>query len=476
MLGLLAGACAVNPVSQKREVVLVSVEDEIAMGDEAAAEIERDMGLYESPRLGGYLDAIGARLEAFSPWTDVGYDFYVVDMVEPNAFALPGGHVYVSRGLLALMDDEDELAGVIGHEMGHVAARHAVQRMTRSAPVGILTGITSGIVGIVSPTLGNVTAGIGGLTNSLLVSPYSRSQEDEADEIGQKMAGQAGWDPAALSVFLDTLAKEEALLSDGKRPPSFLASHPSTPSRVEKTAERARTLPRATTPPIAKGRGTFLNYLNGLPVGPRAVEGVFIEQRFLHPDMNFGLSFPEGWTTENTRNYVVGVAKDEKAGLVLMLHGDGTDPVQAGRDFLEQEAKMSPQEIKVTAARIGGLPAARTTVDTREQKVRIAWIAQEGRIFRLMGTVKHQSPVYHDDNVREAINSYHVLSAAEREEIREDRLRLVKARKGETLAELIRRVDGQWELPQAAVANGLEENQKLEAGQTVKMPLSEIYR
>jgi len=470
-----AGACAVNPVSQKREIVLVSVEDEIKMGDEAAAEVERDVGFYENQRIDGYLDAIGARLEEFSPWKDVGYDFYVVEMIEPNAFALPGGHVYVSRGLLALMNDEAELAGVVGHEMGHVAARHAVQRMTRAAPVGVLTGITSGIVGMVSPALGSATAGIGGLTNALVVSPYSRSQENEADEIGQSMAAQAGWDPAALTAFLETLGKEEALSSDGKRPPTFLSSHPSTPSRIEKTAERAGTLQRAATPPIAKGRDAFLQYLNGLPVGPRAAEGVFIEERFLHPDMKLALSFPEGWKTQNTRNFVVGVSKDEKAAIVLLLHGEGTDPAQAGRDFLEQEVKMRPQDIEVTATTIGGLPAARSTLSTRDQEVRLAWIAQGGRIFRLMGLVKRGSSSSHDEDIQAAISSYRVLGTAERAEIREDRLRLIEAKKGETLAGLIERVDGQWEAPQAAVANGLREDRVLEAGRLVKMPISERY-
>src|SRR5262249_2572938 len=134
-------SCAINPVSGHPEVVLVSVEREKALGKEAAQEVEQDMGLLKDPALVGYVQAVGRRLAEQSPRHDVGYQFFVADVQEPNAFALPGGYVYVTRGLLALVNSEDELAGVIGHEIGHVAARHAVQQVSRAAPLGIITGI-----------------------------------------------------------------------------------------------------------------------------------------------------------------------------------------------------------------------------------------------------------------------------------------------------------------------------------------------
>lgn len=140
--------CAVNPVTGSHEIVLMSVEGEKQLGEENARQVAEQMGIFDNPELVSYIQSIGQRQAEKSPYQDVNYQFQIVDLEEPNAFALPGGYVYVSRGLLLLLNSEDELAGVIGHEIGHVAARHSVQRLTRAAPIGLVTGITSAAVGI----------------------------------------------------------------------------------------------------------------------------------------------------------------------------------------------------------------------------------------------------------------------------------------------------------------------------------------
>src|SRR6185369_12916072 len=198
LLLVIGGGCAVNPVSGRPEVTLVSEAKEQELGDAEAKNVAATMGLVDDPRLTGYVRAIGDRLAKFSPRTDVAYTFYIVDMPEPNAFALPGGYVYVSRGLLALTNSEDELAGVLGHEIAHVAARHAVRRVTRAAPLAIVTGLGAALTGIVSPTLGDLVGGVGGFAGALVLAPYSRGQENEADRLGQEFSAAAGWDPAGL--------------------------------------------------------------------------------------------------------------------------------------------------------------------------------------------------------------------------------------------------------------------------------------
>jgi len=185
LLPLLIGttACSVNPVSKLPEVTLVTVEQEKQIGAEEAKKVEQEMGLLQDPALTDYVGQLGQRLAKESPRQDVTYQFYVADMAEPNAFALPGGYVYVTRGLLALSNSEEELAGVVGHEIGHVAARHTVQKISRQGPFSLIFGLTAGLTGLLSPLVGNIVGGVGNFAQSLVFSPYSRSQESQSDEI-----------------------------------------------------------------------------------------------------------------------------------------------------------------------------------------------------------------------------------------------------------------------------------------------------
>src|SRR5215475_11564384 len=207
IIAMLVAGCSVNPVSGRPELTLVSTEKEKEIGAEEAKNVEKYMGLVDDARLTAYLDALGQRLVKESPRQDVSYQFSVVDMIEPNAFALPGGYVYVTRGLLALVNTEDELAGVVGHEIGHVAARHSVQKISKQGPFALLTNLVAGITGLVSPMVGNIIGGVGEFAQSLVFAPYSRSQETEADRVGQEIEARAGWDPTGLSTFLRTLER-----------------------------------------------------------------------------------------------------------------------------------------------------------------------------------------------------------------------------------------------------------------------------
>ncbi len=193
---VVVAGCARNPVSGIPEVMMVSVEQEKKIGAEEAKNVEQQMGLLDDPAMTDYLDRMGQRLAKESPRQDVAYQFRVADQSDPNAFALPGGYIYVTRGLLALSNSEDELAGVVGHEIGHVAARHSVQKISKQGPFALVFGIASGLTGLVSPLVGNLIGGIGDFTQSIIFSPYSRSQETQADRIGQEMAAQGRPDRA----------------------------------------------------------------------------------------------------------------------------------------------------------------------------------------------------------------------------------------------------------------------------------------
>jgi predicted Zn-dependent protease len=477
MAALLASGCAVNPVSGRPELSVVSEARERELGAEEARRVVETMGLLDDAALVAYVRAVGERLVLGLPANDTKYTFSVVDMDQPNAFALPGGYVYVSRGLLALLNSEDELAGVVGHEIGHVAARHAVQRATRAAPLAVLTGLGAAVTGIVSPALGGLVGGIGDVAGALVLAPYSRGQEEEADRVGQELAAKAGWDAAGLSRALRSLEREEALHGGKSRGMSFFATHPPLPRRVADTEGYARTLERGSGTPIARGETAFLRKLEDLPVGPRAADGVFEGETFLHPDLAFHVRFPRGWKTANTRTIVGATAPDEHAVVGLESLGEGSDPEAALR-ALEREAKV---DLSRDAERftINGLPAVRTHALARSREGPVAldltWIAYRGKMYRFTGAARPDAADAARPAFRETAKTFGPISTSERARVREARLRIVAARAGETLRDVVARTNATWSVEMAAAANALEPSARLDAGRLVKVPVMQPY-
>ena len=473
----LLGACTRNPVSGRPELTVMSAAEERRIGAEQAAEVARTIGLVDDPRLGTYVQEVGRRLAARSPRRDVTYTFAVVDMAEPNAFSLPGGEIFVSRGLLVLATSEDELSGVLGHEIGHVAARHAARRVTRAAPLALVTALGAGITGLVSPAVGGLLGGVGELANSALLAPYSRDQEREADRVGQEIVAGAGYYPAAFSTFLHTLEREEALHHDQARAWSFFATHPPTPERVATTAREAAHLTRAASAPIAASDADFLAHLDGLPVGPSARDGVFEGATFRHPDLGFAVRLPAGWKTAHGRSAIGAVAPD--GGAIVLLDGatTGTDPVEAERAF-EKEARSGPlpNTEKLT---IAGLPAvhAAAVIDSRRGPLALdlTWIAYAGRVYRVSGIAPAGRAEAFRAAWRETAASFRPLTTSERRAIRETRLRIARARHGETIGDVVRRAGSAWSAEEAAVANEVAPGDVLAGGRPVKVAMTEPY-
>ena len=467
------GACSINPVSNLPEVTLMTVEQEKKLGAEEAKKVDQEMGLLNDPALTAYVDAVGQRLVKESPRQDLPHEFHVVDMIEPNAFALPGGYVYVTRGLLALLNTEDELAGVVGHEIGHVAARHTVQRISRQGPFALITNLVSGVTGFFVPVVGNIVGGVGNLAQSLVFSPYSRSQESEADKVGQEMAAKAGWDPVGLATFLATLGREEALLADGPRKPSFFDSHPATPDRVKNTTKHAKDLTKASREPISPSHDAFLARLDGLVVGQRAANGIIQGAIYRHPDLNFFVEFPASWNVDNTPVQLAAAPKDGGKAVVLRAVAEGNDPLDGVR-ALEKASKASLLD-KTQKITINGLPAAKTRVGDSRLTVDLTWIAHGGMVYQIAGIAETRNFESVRSLFQTVVESFRPLSADERKSIREKRIRLVKAQGGETVKALTARSHSAWKEGQVAVANGLEESVTLREGQLIKITVEEPY-
>jgi predicted Zn-dependent protease len=476
-LCLVATACTTNPATGKREITFMSTEREAEIGREASAQVAQEMGIVDDPELAAYVSKVGERVARQSPRQDVPYSFQIVDMAEPNAFALPGGYIYVSRGLLVITNSEDELANVIGHEIGHVAARHAAQREAAAVPVGILTALGSIAAGLIGGGQAAQAVGNLGQTASAgMIASYGRDQEREADHFGQDYASKAGADPAAMAGFLGTLEKATALEHADARQPSFLDSHPSTPERVAAAASNAQALAFQPQPGVARNHDDFLRKLDGLVVGQNAEEGVVEGSRLLHPGLGFQIRYPEGWKIANGRSAVLATAPNRDAVLVLELERQARSPREAAALFTRQNNLQVVEAGAVQLAQGSGFRALVAMPTQRgPMAVDLTWVPYDGRVYRLTGLSNSSDYRAYQGAFASVARSFRGLTPEELRGIREQHLRIVPAQEGESLGQLLARNHSSWKLDEAAVANALAPNARLRAGQLVKVAIGEPY-
>ncbi|HSB82093.1 MAG TPA: M48 family metalloprotease [Candidatus Methylomirabilis sp.] len=477
----LTAGCAVNPVSGRPEVAVLSADKERELGDQEAKKVEASMGLVAEPALLAYVQAVGSRVARQSPRQDTSYTFQIVNRPEPNAFALPNGNIYISRGLLALANSEEELAGVLGHEVVHVAARHTVRSANvavATSPLRIATGIAGVAAGILAPRVGEGIMGLGEAATEAFMAPYGRSQEREADDVGIELAARAGYDPTGLPRILRALERDEALQKDGPPRQSFFDTHPATPERVQETQARAAGLHPESATPVAKTPREFLARLDGLLVGNDPADGAFVESRFFHPGLGIALRFPAGWETRNTPRAVLGHTRDKEAVALLTVAGKGNDPGQVAREA-EREAGVRLLE-RAKTLEINGLRAVRSVVAADGERgpttLDFTWIAHGGVVYRIVGVSPTPRYSAYRPLFDQVVSSFRAMTSADMAQIREARLRLVTARAGERPGDVARRTGSVWSGEQIAVVNNLASDARLAAGQVLKVALSEPYR
>ena len=453
--------------------ILQSVEKDKQMGRETAKQVEADMGIHSDAERTRYLQKLGDRLVAVNPDQTFEYQFAIVDQWVPNAFALPGGYIYVSRGLLGLTNNEDELAGVIGHEIIHVSRRHSARQMAK-ARVPTLFAVPGAVVGgVISENLGNLLLAPVAVFGGGYLAFHGRQDEFESDQLGQRLAADAGYDPAALAPILARLEDFSETYTGEKRIPGFFDTHPMTPDRVDRVKRDAEKIDWRRQAGVTPSPAAYLKDLDGLLVGDDPALGVIEGRNFLHPVLDLFITFPEDWKALNTRQALFAVAPEEDAMLVMGIAGKGTDPEQAAEQFkqaLYKEYGAEPTESR--SAKIGNLPAYLLTyTDTRGKEpthMHFLWVAYRGLIYQFIGL----APERYRPVLRETALSFRPLSAKEKASIRETRLRVVPARSGETLQQISKRTKNVWDMNITAVVNGLDVDQKLKKGQLVKVAVS----
>lgn len=469
--GLLAlGACSTNPATGEQSfTAFMSPEEELRIGaDQHPKILEEFGGAYDDPELGAYVATLGARLAAVSERPDLDFTFTVLNSPVVNAFALPGGYVYVSRGLVALANSEAELAGVIGHEIGHVTARHAAERYSRS----VLVSLGAGLLGAISGE--RAVADLANLGGGLYLRSYSRDNEFEADSLGLRYMTSVGYEPGAVADFLTSLGAQtslEARLRGSDADPNafnLLATHPRTVDRVREAQQATGALQ-----PGRVEREAYLRRIDGMLYGDDPAQGFVRDRTFIHPVLRFKFTAPPGFTLLNSSKRVEG-----KRGNDLAMVFDGTRET-SGVSMVEYLARSkwtsNLQLSDLQPIDVNGLDAATAVAPVPSQPGRLAYRIVAIRtsamqIYRFVFLGSPNTLRASDVDLRRSIYSFALLSEDEAAAYKPYRLRIVRVQAGDTVDGLATRMpDGPERREKFLVLNGLQDGAPLTTGMLVKI-------
>jgi predicted Zn-dependent protease len=457
-------ACAVNPVSGKKELMLFSEKQEIAMGRETDQQIRQEFGIYEDRALGDYVNRIGQSMVPNSHRPNLKHYFAVLDTPVVNAFAAPGGYIYVTRGILALMNSEAELAAVLGHEMGHVAARHSMQQLSTQmlAQVGLVLG------SILSKDIRKF-AGLASIGMQLLFLKFSRSDEYQADALGIRYARQAAYSPGEMLRFFTALEGMTAE-SSSHSIPTFLSTHPMTKDRIARVKEMVSSQDVR----LAVRKEEYLHKVDGLVYGDNPRQGFAENSVFYHPEMTFQFAVPWGWSVENTPKQVAISEKGGKAALLLQAEASAQDLDQ----ILPAKAKaLFPQAelLKSTGEAVNRFQARHAYLRVPQEQgeplaVRLTCIRKDNMVYTFIALSTSDTADAYQPIMERAIFTFQRLSDPKILNRGPKRLSLVRPDGRQTLETLLNStgVDRQlWK--QLAVFNSLGLAAVPQSGQWIKL-------
>ncbi len=475
---LATSACTTAPAGGGPILAFGSVEDDVRLGREAHPQILQEYGgSIGDAAVERYVQGIGTDLKNVSELSDLDFTFTVLDSEIVNAFALPGGYVYVTRGLMALAEDEAELAGVIGHEIGHVTARHGAARQT----TGTLLTTGLGLLGAIGGAYlgGQAGADLGGQLGQTagygLTMTYSRGQEYEADALGVRYLDRAGYDPTAMASFLEALqasAELQAKLAGGAPTrsvvDSFFSSHPNAPDRVARAREDARNTGSGST---RRDDDALLDHLDGMVYGQSPAQGFVDGQRLAHPVLRFAFEYPAGYALINQPDAVVGRGENR----LMIFDLEQAERASSPRQYLEQQWASDASLRDVSTFRTAsGLDAAlgfaQVSLGGRPAQAGLVAIQGPDRTFYRFTVIAGQIGQTERNHLQSTADSFRRLSAAEAAELRPQRIRLVTVRSGDTIDTFARQMAvDQLPREQFLTLNGLDRGRELIPGERVKI-------
>ena len=464
---LVLSHCAQNPVTGRKDFVLQSEQQEIQLGAKMHKEVLREYSALKDAELQAYVNQVGQRLAKLSHRPHLRWHFTVVDSPEVNAFAVPGGYVYITRGIMAYLNSEAELAGVLAHEMGHVTARHGVRQQSRATAVGLGAILGS----ILVPGLNNQ----GGATllqgmAQAWTAGYGREHELESDRLGAQYIARAGYKPSAMIDLVGVLKNQELFdaqlaKKEGREPRRYhgtFATHPSNDERLKQVVREANRY--AVKNPRA-GENVYLQKLSGVVFGDSPEQGVIRNNALLHEKLGLAVQFPVGWRVQNQSDRVIAVSPRQDALIELR-----TGPKHQRSMETLQNLKLDPGA-RYVSGKVNGYPASFAAGAMQGRPLLVSAVVFNGEQYLMAGLSRNVKAYnLHSETLKEAINSFHALTPAERAAARPYRIRLVTAQPGTSMAKLARQspLDHQA-VAQLRLLNGLYPHGEPQPGKMLKV-------
>ena len=433
MLGL--GSCASNPVTGGADFVLMSESQEIQLGRANDPKIRSQFGVYDDAKLQAYVQQVGSRVAERSHRPQLVYRFTVLDAPDVNAFALPGGYIYITRGILAYLNSEAELAAVLGHEVGHVTARHSVRQYSTATAGQVLASVL---------LRSQAGADLFNVLGQAFLSGYGRDQELEADRLGAQYLARIGYDPDAMTGVVGVLKNQEEFekqraKAEGREARNYhgvFASHPSADQRLQEVVAEARK--EKTTATARIERGAYLQHIDGLIFGDSAKAGIRRGSDFFHRDLNFAVQFPKGWQLGNAPDAVTAQSPNRDA--LLVLRSEDLNKRQSPEEYLKTRLKIS---VLKNGAPLAGMAdpsfsgVANLNTPLGQRDARVSVVFRDNRAFLFLSATKTDDLAKQfDDQFLATARSLHPLTPEEKRTAEGLRLRVIPANGQQTFAQL----------------------------------------
>jgi len=455
--------CASNPVTGETDFVLMSEQSEINLGKQSHRSILKQYKVYQDPALQKLVDDLGRKLAKESHRSHLDFTFTLLDSPQVNAFALPGGYIYITRGIMAYMNNEEQLAGVLGHEIGHVTARHGVRQHSAQTAAGLIGAIA---------TLATGSRDIAQLSNQLggaLVRGYGRKHELEADRLGAEYLARIGYDPEKMLGVVGILKDQEQFElqraeEEGRQPRVYhgvFSTHPRNDQRLQeviRAADRFKNPAAVETDPE-----NFLRYMDGVTFGSGEDQGIVRGHRFYHKPLNLTISFPKDWQIDNRPTQLVAIRRDQEEVLILQI--DEAEAGESSADYLKRMFPTLQNGQPINGRSYTGRVRGNTPFGVRP--IRVASVFHQGRVLVLSGFAKGKLS---QQSYFDTAKSIRKLNDKERKLASAKKIKLKRAKHGDTFAKLAGAADiGRYGEAQLRLLNGRYPDGEPRPGELIKI-------
>lgn len=463
--------CSRNPVTGKRELSFMSTSQELAMGTQSDPQVVAEFGLYEDEKLQAFINEKGQKMAKVSHRPDLDYEFKILNSPVVNAFALPGGYIYFTRGILAHFSNEAEFAGVLGHEIGHVTARHSAQQYTNQmlSQIGLIVGL------VVSPTVRQFADEISQGVQLMLLS-NSREHESQSDQLGVEYSTKIGYDANYMANFFQTIGRISESSGAGEIP-TFLSTHPNPADRFTRVHQLADEWQNKLQLPDYKvNRESYLDLIDGLIYGEDPREGYTDNHVFYHPEMKFSFPYPSGWMLLNAPTQVQMAPRDQNAMMVFGF-GSGKTLSEAAEAFVQQyNLNVSETNDKT----VNGYPSLQMVAEqinenNPSESVRLVVYFYQDRnnnnnIYQMLGVAPRQEFNKFSNYFLFTMDNFKTLTDPDRINVKPEKIKIVTIPFSMTLEEALRRNNMPVKrFEELAILNSMKLSDQLEANSRIKV-------